>query len=160
MTERDLPGSETATDVVATGPTLQELEDRHRRTAADLDNLRKRFAREVDRERAAERSRSAALWLPVVDDLERALEHGSNGDAGLLAGVRAVYENAIAVLRALGFSRIDAIGERFDPVRHEVVAAVDDESEPGTVVRVVRPGYGNDHEILRPAAVVVSTSPG
>jgi molecular chaperone GrpE len=94
-----------------------------------------------------------------VDDVERALEHGDSGCAGLVVGIRAVQEKALSVLRALGFSRVGSVGERFDPVRHEVVATVEGDAEPGTVVDVVRPGYGNDDEILRPAAVVVARFP-
>ena len=52
---------------------LAKLEDRWRRAVADLDNLRKRYARELDRERTTERSRVAGAWLPVVDNLERAI---------------------------------------------------------------------------------------
>jgi molecular chaperone GrpE len=153
------PEAEPEADGSAAGPSFQDLEGRLRRTAADLDNLRKRYDREVQRERAAERTRSAAMWLPIVDDVERALEHGDSGCAGLVAGIRAVQEKAVAVLRALGFSRIGSVGERFDPVRHEVVATVKGDGEPGTVVDVVRPGYGNDDEVLRPAAVVVARFP-
>jgi molecular chaperone GrpE len=143
----------------AASPTVHDLEDRLRRTAADLANLRKRYDREVQRERAAERLRSAAMWLPIVDDVERALEHGNGDCADLVAGIRAVREKAVAVLKGLGFARIGSVGERFDPVRHEVVATVKGDAEPGTVVDVVRPGYGNDDEVLRPAAVVVAMFP-
>src|SRR3954451_3297160 len=92
----------------------REPDERLLRALADLDNLRKRFAREVERERVAERNRSAALWLPVVDDLERALGHADATDANcepLAAGVRAVYQQAIANLERLGFPRFDDVGE-------------------------------------------------
>src|SRR4051794_1674883 len=79
----------------------EEPDQRLLRALADLDNLRKRFDREMGRERAAERERVAAQWLPVVDDLERALEYaGQNGDP-LIAGVRAVYDHALTVLEQL-----------------------------------------------------------
>jgi molecular chaperone GrpE len=142
------------------GPTLLDLEDRLRRTAADLDNLRKRYAREVTRERSAERTRATSAWLPIVDDIERALEHGDSSCTGLVAGIRAVRDHALSVLHAFGFDRIDDVGVPFDPTRHDVVAAVEDEAAPGTVVQVVRPGYGNEEEVLRPAAVVVARSAG
>src|SRR3954466_1199635 len=107
---------------------------------ADLDNLRKRFQREVAREREAERSRVAAEWLPIIDDLDRALEH-VDGDAedGLASGVRAVREHALEVLAGLGFLRFEDVGERFDPARHEAVGAVEADAPPGTIVAVVRP---------------------
>jgi molecular chaperone GrpE len=131
------------------------------RAMADLDNLRKRFQREVVREREAERSRVAAEWVPVVDDLDRALDHAApddNASRGLTEGLRAVRDHAVAVLARLGFPRFEELGERFDPSRHEAVAAVEADAPPGTVVAVVRPGYGTREAVLRPAAVVVVRS--
>src|SRR5258707_1059451 len=95
-------------------PELAEMEDQLRRALADLDNLRKRFDREIARERAAERARVAALWLPITDDLERALEYADDeDDSAIVAGVRAVRDQALAVLARLGFPRFEDIGERF-----------------------------------------------
>jgi molecular chaperone GrpE len=68
-----------------------------------------------------------------------------------------VRDQAVAVLAGLGFSRHDEVGVPFDPVLHEVVNVVEDpEAEPGTVVRVLRPGYGTAERQLRPAAVTVA----
>jgi molecular chaperone GrpE len=138
----------------------QELEDRLRRALADLDNLRKRFDREVGRERSTERARSATLWLPVVDDLERALTHATADAESIVEGVQAVHDQAVRVLEQLGFRRFDDVGELFDPLRDEAVSAIDVDAPPGTVVAAVRPGYGTNEDILRPAAVVVSKGSG
>lgn len=133
------------------------LEDRLRRALADLDNLRKRHARELDRERAAAANRVAAAWLPVLDNLDLALGHAGADPSTIIEGVRAVREQALAVLANLGFSRYDEVGVPFDPAQHEVVNVVDDsEAEPGTVVRVLRPGYGTAERQLRPGAVTVA----
>jgi molecular chaperone GrpE len=133
------------------------LEDRLRRALADLDNLRKRHARELDRERAAADNRVAAAWLPVLDNLDLALGHAGADPSAIIEGVRAVREQALAVLASLGFSRYDEVGVPFDPAQHEVVNVVDDsEAEPGTVVRVLRPGYGTAERQLRPGAVTVA----
>jgi molecular chaperone GrpE len=137
-----------------------ELQDRLVRALADLDNLRKRFDREVVRERRGERARTAAAWLPVVDDLERALQHASAEEGSIVDGIRAVREQAQAVLERLGFPRFEDVGLHFDPLRHEAVSTVDAPAEPGTIVAAVRPGYGMDEEILRPASVVVARSEG
>ncbi len=129
------------------------------RAMADLDNLRKRFQREVEREREAERSRTAAEWVPVVDDLDRALDHATadeSAPAGFTEGLRAVRDHAVAVLARLGFPRFEDVGERFDPSRHEAVGAIESDAPAGTVVAVVRPGYGTPETVLRPAAVVVA----
>ena len=139
---------------------VARLEDAWRRALADLDNLRKRAAREAGLRRAEERARVAAEWLPVVDNLELALEHAGPADGAIADGVRAVRDQAVAVLARLGFPRRDDLGARFDPARHEAVAAVPDPgAPPGTVVRLLRPGYGDGEHLLRPAAVVVATPP-
>ena len=127
-----------------------------RRALADLDNLRKRHEREILRVRSLERAAVAAQWLPIVDDLERALDHANVENAPLLEGVRAVHAQAVALLARLGFPRFDDVGKPFDPHRHEAVSVVDDETAPGTVVGVVRPGYDGPGTVLRPAGVVVS----
>ena len=64
---------------------------------------------------------------------------------------------AVGVLARLGFPRHDEVGVPFDPARHEALSTVaGDNAAPGTVVRVVRPGYGEGERLLRPAAVVVA----
>jgi molecular chaperone GrpE len=137
---------------------IAELEDIWRRTAAELDNFRKRCAKDLVRARQQERARTAAGWLPVLDNLERALEHASSDPEHIIDGVRAVHQQALSVLASLGFPVRDDTGKAFDPALHEAVGTiVDEEHTPGTVAQVVRAGYGSDDEILRPAAVVVAT---
>jgi molecular chaperone GrpE len=138
--------------------TVSELEDRWRRALADLDNLRKRMAREVERERAAERAYVVEQFLPVVDNLDIALEHANANPDALIEGVRVVRDQAVAAIERLGFERVDDVGVPFNPARHEAMATVaESDVPPGTVVRVVRPGYGKDERQLRPAGVVVAT---
>jgi molecular chaperone GrpE len=137
---------------------VADLEDRLRRALADLDNFRKRVARDVDRARADERARVAAEWLPVVDHLEMAVEHARSNPAAIVDGVRGVRDQALAVMARLGFPRREDIGEAFDPARHQAVSTLADTDEPpGTVVHVVRPRYGQGDQQLRPASVVVAT---
>ena len=120
---------------------------------ADLDNQRKRHARELQREREAERGRVAGAWLPVIDHLELALSHARSDPSAVVAGVQAVRDQAVQVLAALGFPRHDETGVPFDPARHEVVSVVDDsDAAPGSVVQVLRPGYGDPERQLRPAS--------
>jgi molecular chaperone GrpE len=149
----------TAGDEVG-DPRTAELEDHLRRALADLDNLRKRFDREVARERAAERAMVAGQLIPVIDDLERALLHADADPTSVIEGVRAVHHRALDALTRLGFPRFDDLGRPFDPVRHEAVSAVDSDADSGTVVAAVRPGYGTEDSILRPASVVVARRPG
>jgi molecular chaperone GrpE len=136
---------------------LAEAEDQKLRALADLDNLRKRCAAQVERAGADARTEVARQWLPVVDNLERALEHATADPRMIVEGIQAVRQQALGVLASLGFPRRDDTGATFDPARHEAVAArYDPRVPPGTVVQVVRPGYGEPDCQLRPAQVVVA----
>ena len=153
--------SDTQAEPVASQPEpdaeLAQLEDRWRRAVADLDNLRKRYARELARERAVERSRVAAAWLPVVDNLERAISHAGDHSGAVVEGVRSILDEALRILEHLGYPRDIETGVPFDPERHEVVGMTDaTDVPPGTVVEVLRPGYGIGTQQLRPAGVMVS----
>lgn len=167
MSEQEMPEADAAQDEATQNEAaaqneaarqIADLEDNWRRTAAELDNFRKRCAQDLLRTRQEERASVAARWLPVIDNLDRALEHASSEPDQIIEGVRGVYQQALSVLSELGFPRRDDAGRAFDPALHEAVSAVTDEKfVPGTVARVVRPGYGTDERILRPAAVVVAT---
>jgi molecular chaperone GrpE len=136
---------------------LAEAQDQKLRALADLDNLRKRCAAQVERAEADARTEVARRWLPVVDNLERALEHATADPRTIVEGIQAVRQQALDVLASLGFPRRDDTGATFDPARHEAVAATyDPRVPPGTVVQVVRPGYGAPDRQLRPAQVVVA----
>jgi len=136
---------------------VAELEDRWRRTVADLDNMRKRFAREREQLREEERARAAADWLPILDNLELALQHAGADPVAIHEGVQAVRDQAVDLMARLGFPQRDDTGAPFDPRRHEAVSTVVDASaKPGTVVHVVKPGYGDGPRQLRPASVIVA----
>lgn len=133
-----------------------QLEDRLRRAVADTENLRKRHLRERDRERLADRMRAAEVWLPVLDNLELALQHAGQEDDPFIEGVRAVYHQGVEAMARLGFPRFDAQGATFDPVLHEAVSSFPDAAQAGQVLAVTRPGYGTAEALLRPAQVVVA----
>jgi molecular chaperone GrpE len=136
---------------------LAAAQDQKLRALADLDNVRKRCAAQVERAEADARAQVAGQWLPVVDNLERALEHAAADPRTIVEGIQAVRQQALGVLAGLGFPRRDDTGATFDPARHEAVAAAHDPRvAPGTVVQVVRPGYGEPDRQLRPAQVVVA----
>lgn len=136
---------------------VAELRDRWQRAMAELDNLRKRHARELERERSAERARTAAALLPLIDHLELALEHAGADESSVIEGVKAVRDEAVGTFEKLGFPRYAETGVPFDPTRHEAVGTVEDDgSGPGVVHEVVRPGYGDGVNQLRPAAVTVT----
>ncbi|HYI79765.1 MAG TPA: nucleotide exchange factor GrpE [Thermoleophilaceae bacterium] len=134
------------------------------RTQADFENYRKRAAR--DAAAAGERSKSGLVreLLPVVDNLERALDASSAGERGdgqpaehLADGVRLVHSELVAVLARNGVEAFDPRGEKFDPELHEALSMRSEEgAEPGTVLDVVEKGYRLSGAVLRPARVVVS----
>jgi molecular chaperone GrpE len=145
------------TDLADLEAQLAEARDQRLRAVADLDNLRKRCAAQVERAEADARAEVARQWLPVVDNLERALEHAGADPRTIVEGIQAVRQQALGVLASLGFPRRDDTGATFDPARHEAVAATyDPRVPPGTIVQVVRPGYGEPGRQLRPAQVVVA----
>ncbi|WP_347060609.1 nucleotide exchange factor GrpE [Blastococcus sp. HT6-30] len=157
---RDPHVAELQHQVAGLQQQVSELEDRWRRALAEADNLRKRYEREAVQQRARERAQVAAAWLPVLDHLELALAHAAANPSAIIEGVRGVRDQALAVLTGLGYPRREDIGATFDPARHEAVAATPVDHVPaGTVLEVVRPGYGEGERLLRPAAVVVAAAP-
>jgi molecular chaperone GrpE len=149
------PGTEEQPD--AQQDEAVDLTDRYTRALADLDNARKQYERQLADVHAAERARVTSAWLPVLDHLELALRHAEADPAAIVSGVEAVLAQALGVLADLGVTRVDGVGEAFDPARHEAAAVVADaDAEPGTVVGVLRPGYLAGDRVLRPAAVAVA----
>jgi molecular chaperone GrpE len=135
------------------------------RTQADFENYRKRAAR--DAAAAGERAKSGLVreLLPVVDNLERALDSAAvaeRGDEGgqppehLADGVRLVHSELVAVLARNGVEAFDPRGEKFDPELHEALSMrAEDGCEQGVVLDVVEKGYRLNGAVLRPARVVV-----
>jgi molecular chaperone GrpE len=138
---------------------LAEVEDRWKRAAADLENVRKRAARELAFAVDAERARAAAVFLPVVDGLQDAVTYTEGTNAGLGEGMASIREQAIVALERLGYPRIDEVGVPFDPRVHEVVSVIErGDQPPRTVVAVARLGFGTPERLLRPAGVVVTAT--
>jgi molecular chaperone GrpE len=136
---------------------VAELENLWRRALADADNMRKRHAREIGRAQEGAQAQVARELLPVLDNLDRALEHAGTDPGAIIEGVRTVRDQAADLLSRLGFPRRDDLGARFDPARHDAVGTRHDTAaEPGTVVEVVQPAYGDGERQLRPALVVVA----
>ena len=135
---------------------LARTEDRLKRALADLDNYRKRSARDVERRVQEARELLINDWLDVVDSVERAMRMDPAGNEGL----ESVLEQMRAVLARQGARRFGEPGERFDPEHHEAIAVRQtDEVPEGTIQEVVRSGYELDGRVLRPAQVIVSKWP-
>ena len=137
--------------------------NRFLRAKADLDNIQKRHQRELADRARFEGEALIRDLLPVVDDLERALEHAAastGADSSLADGVGLVLRGMLGALRRHGVERIEAEGKTFDPNEHEAVTMMETAEVPaGTVLSVHRPGYRMRDRLLRPAMVAVSRTP-
>jgi molecular chaperone GrpE len=129
------------------------------RQAAELENFKKRTIRE--REESIRFANEALIkdLLPVIDNLERAVAHAQGGGNGkpLVEGVEMVIRGFLDVLNKYGVTQIDAMGQPFDPVKHEAMAQVESENhEPNLVIEEHHKGYLLHSRLLRPALVSVS----
>jgi molecular chaperone GrpE len=126
------------------------------RLQADMDNFRKRQVRRADEAIGSERERLLLLILPVVDNLARALSQGGRRDEPLRQGVELTYRELMRLLEAEGLTRIDAVGQSFNPEVHEALATTATDAEQGIVVEEVEAGYTLGGRLLRPARVIVA----
>jgi molecular chaperone GrpE len=141
-----------------------EMKDRLLRTLAEMENLRKRTEREVSDARMYGISAFARDILNVADNMHRALqaleETRATADSGLktlLDGVELTERELMNALEKHGVTKIDPLGQKFDPNRHQAMYEVEDPNVPsGSVVQVVQAGYLIGDRVLRPAMVAVS----
>ena len=127
-----------------------------KRVAADFENYRKRVARDQESLVARAHERLVKELLPVLDDLERALQAAAeHEEAKLEDGVRLVHRELVEALAREGLVEIETNG-RFDPHVHEALLSQPSDAEEGTVLDVVQTGYKLGERVLRPARVVVA----
>ena len=143
---------------------LDQLKDRYLRTAADLENFRRRALKDKEEAHQFGHQNLVKDLLPTVDNLERAIDHarrsGEGGLAGLLEGVELALRELLAALAKHGVTPIEAQDQPFDPSLHEAMAQGPDASKPATtVVEVFQRGYQLRGRLIRPARVVVSKPP-
>lgn len=151
---------ESAARGAQTQKRLEETHERFVRVSADFDNFRKRAAREKEETIRLGNERLLKDLLPVLDNLERALAAGGADAEGLLTGIRMVLKQFVDTLGRYGVTGFSAIGEPFDPARHEALMQQEStEVAPGTVVSELVKGYFLNDRLVRPAAVVVARAP-
>jgi molecular chaperone GrpE len=162
-------------DVDGAGAVLEDLEELRakasqrdeylellRRTQADFENYRKRVQRDSENERRYAAVSLIRDLLPVIDNLERALEAGREAHdvAKLIAGIELVHQQWTDALSRHGVEPIAAVGQPFDPTHHEAVAERVDTSVPDkTVLEEYQKGYRMYDRVLRASKVVVSRKP-
>lgn len=162
---------ETATETPAAPPadeveTLRrQLEDKHDqllRALAEMDNVRRRTRRERDEFVRFANEALLRDLIPVLDNLDRALEaaRAAGTAASLVEGVELIQRELLKVLDRAGVSRYSALGQPFDPTRHEAIArVVTGEAPANTVVAETLPGYLLHDRVLRAALVTVAVAP-
>ena len=141
---------------------MNQAIDRALRSQAELENYRKRAAREMDEQRRYANLFLMRDLLPVLDNVQRAIEAaGSSGDAaaGLIEGFKMVAGQLQAVLKQYNCWEIAALGEPFDPHLHEaVLQQPSQDHDPGTVMRVLQSGFQLHDRVVRPSQVIVSAA--
>ncbi|HWG56800.1 MAG TPA: nucleotide exchange factor GrpE [Gaiellaceae bacterium] len=132
-------------------------DDAYLRLAADFDNYRKRVAREHADLSTRANERLLNELLPVLDDLERALDAAAEHEGEKLEeGVKLVHRSFVSLLERHGLTEIDTAG-RFDPHVHEALLTQPGEgAEEGSVLQVLQKGYKLGERVLRPARVIVA----
>ena len=147
------------TEIEALRQQLEQCNERLLRKAAELDNYKKRVQRELAEVIVNANADLVRALLPILDDLERALQQDPQGVtlAQFRAGVQLIHDNFSKVLQERGLVPIAAVGQPFDPERHEALMQTDSDGAPAnTVVMEHQRGYEFQGRVLRPAKVVVS----
>jgi molecular chaperone GrpE len=159
--EEEAAADEVAADpLAAVSAERDEYLDALQRLKAEFDNYRKRVAREQGELTARANERLISELLPVLDDLERALEAASaHEEAKLEEGVALVHRSLADLLSRQGLGEIETDG-KFDPHTQEALLSQPSEQEEGNVVSVLQKGYLLGDRVLRPARVIVSAGSG
>jgi molecular chaperone GrpE len=134
----------------------KEWQQKALRLQAEMDNFRKRQSRRADEAIAAERERLLNLFLPAVDNLERALAQPQETHGGLRQGVELTHREIMRRLEGEGVTRLETVGQLLDPELHEAIAAIPSQAESGVIVKEIEAGYKLGDKLLRPARVIVA----
>ena len=156
MTEKETTNTELEERLAEVERERDEHLDQLKRVAAEFDNYRKRVARDQQSLAARAHERLVRELLPVLDDLERALDAAEeHQEAKLEDGVRLVHRELQEALAKEGLEEIETNGH-FDPHVHEALLSQPSEQEDGAILEVLQKGYRLGDRVVRPARVVVS----
>ncbi len=138
------------------GQLLAEAADKYLRLAAEYDNYRKRTAKEKENAWTEAKAQTVAAFLPVYDNLERAMKQ-ETADEAYKKGVEMTMKGLQDALTGLGVEMIPALGETFDPNRHNAVMHTDDpEAGENTIVEVFQQGFICGEKVIRFSMVRVA----
>lgn len=141
---------------------LAEFKDKYLRAIADTENMRKRLRQQSEESIRLQREKLLRELLPMVDNLERAVDAARGGGNGkpIVEGVEMVLRSLLDFLRGQGVTPQEAVGQPFDPQVHEAVDHVESpDHPPNTVISEFHRGYRIGERVLRPARVAVAKEP-
>jgi len=154
--------AELEAKLAAAEKDAKDNRDRMLRAAADLENGRKRAKREMDDAKLEAKGKVLKEMLPVVDNLERAIEHAAQQNKDdekikpIIEGIQLVLRQFMTAFERLEVTPVEAEGKPFDPNLHEAISQQESDQPPGTIVQVLQRGYRSGDRLLRPALVVVA----
>lgn len=159
--QKDQSEVEPTMELEAAKSKAEENWERYLRAAAEVENIRKRSARDVEHARKFALENFARDLLDVRDSLEMGLEAAESADANAIAeGSAATLRLLATTFERYGVAVVDPEGEPFDPELHEAMSMVPaPDTEPGSVVNVIQKGYTLNGRLLRPARVIVAAEP-
>jgi molecular chaperone GrpE len=141
---------------------VKTIHDQYLRTLADMDNLRKRTQREKEELGKFANENILRDILPVIDNLERALEHAeqAHSNEGLLEGVQMTLAQFCQVLKKFGVAPLESLGQPFDPALHQAIGQIETADCPSnSVAQEMQKGYVLNERLLRPSMVMIAKAP-
>lgn len=155
----DAPAADLATELDQLRATVNALREESLRERAELDNQRKRLARDLEQARRFANERLLSQLLPVLDSLEAGLQVKADTAEHLREGMELTLRQLLKVAADNGMTPIHPQGEAFDPDWHQAISQVAaPDAAPGSVVQVFQKGYALNDRLLRPALVVVAAA--
>ena len=152
----EVTGAEVSDPETQYKETLAKQEEKYLRLAAEYDNFRKRSQKEKESTWNEARADAILAFLPVYDNLERAVKQGT-ADEAYAKGVEMTMTGLKEILKKLGVEEIEAVGQRFDPNLHNAVMHVEDEeTQAGVIVEVFQSGFKLGGKVIRVSMVKVA----
>jgi len=153
----DLDTDSLANELEQLRGALGDLREEALRERAELENQRKRLARDVDQARRFANEKLLSQLLPVLDSLEAGLKAAGDATGPLKDGLELTLRQLLKVGEDNGLAQINPEGETFDPEWHQAISQLESPgAEPGSVLQVFQKGYALNERLLRPALVVVA----
>ncbi len=163
MSEEQEKINELELALAAAQATVADQKDAVIRAKAEVDNIRRRSAQDVEKARKFALEKFSAELLPVVDNLERAIDcicKDDENQKALAEGVELTLQSMRSVLEKYGIKEVESHGKPFNPELHQAMSMHEsDEVEPNTVTAVMQKGYELNGRLIRPAMVMVSKAP-